>query len=232
MFDVYSDSFLELVVKYPSPYKLSLRSKKELTGFFQKIDYCGLHKAQRQAILISEYFKTVEIPVAENDQLIDILSCHVRQLKNLLEENEHILEQIVSLGTKTKEYPYLLSIPGITKSSAARIAAEIGGIERFQDSSKFVAYAGIDPIVNSSGTRTGEHLPITKKGNQRLRNLLYLVVTGTSKSAAPGNPIRDFVTKKKSDGLAPKVAIIAGCNKLARIIYAVCSNKEMFIANR
>ena len=75
---------------------------------------------------------------------------------------------------------------------------------------------------------TGEHLPITHKGNQRLRCLFYLVASGTSKSKSEGNPVRDFIIKKKSDGLSAKAAIIAGCNKLARIIYAVCSKREPF----
>lgn len=229
LFGVYTKPFLSLMTRYANPYKLRNKSKKQLTEFFLKNDYCGLPKAQRLAILVKEYFKDVEIPVTENDVLITIFSSHLKELVIVLSEMEDMLERIITLGMKTKEYPYLISIPGIQKNTAARIAAEIQGIDRFESASKLCAYAGIDPTVYSSGKYLGEHLSITKKGNYRLRSLLYLVVAGTSKSKAVNNPVRDFVQKKKSDGLAPKAAIIAGCTKLTRIIFAVCSKEELFV---
>ena len=229
LFGVYTKTFLALMSRYPSPHKLQMKSKKQLTDFFMKHDYCGLAKSQRLAILVKEYFKDVEIPVTENDILITIFSNQLKDMMAIMDEVEDMLERIITLGMKTKEYPYLISIPGIQKNTAARIAAEIQGIERFESASKLCAYAGIDPTVYSSGKYHGQHLPITKKGNYRLRSLLYLVVAGTSKSKALNNPVRDFVQKKKSDGLAPKAAIIAGCTKLTRIIFAVCSKEELFV---
>lgn len=227
-FDVYSESFLKLINKYPNPYKLRNKSKKELAEFFLKIDYVGAMKATNQAILIKEYLKEVETPIEDNDELVRILASVLSTLKTLMDENDLILDEIINLGMKTDEYKYLISIPGFQKNTAARVAAEIQGIKRFESSSKFVAYIGIDPTVNSSGKDLGEHLPITKKGNKRLRCLLYLVVVGTCKSSIQYNPIRDFVNKKKSDGLTPMAAYIAGCNKLARIIFACCSKQEFF----
>lgn len=229
LFGVYTDTFLDLMTRYPNPHKLMRKSKKQLTDYFIKRDYCGLPKAQRLAILIKEYFKDVEIPVTEDDILVTIFENHLKELRIIMNEVEDLLERIITLGMKTKEYPYLMSIPGIQKNTAARIAAEIQGIHRFESASKLCAYTGIDPTVYSSGNYTGKHLSITKKGNYRLRSLLYLVVAGTSKSKVENNPVRDFVQKKKSDGLAPKAAIIAGCTKLTRIIFAVCSKEEFFV---
>lgn len=229
LFGVYTESFLKLMTRYPNPHKLNRKSKKDLASFFHKSDYCGLRKAERLAILVKSYFKETEIPVLENDILITLFSKHLKDLIKVMNENQEILDQIILLGMKTKEYPYLISIPGIQKNTAARIAAEIQGIERFESASKLCAYAGIDPTIHSYGKDDGQHLSITKKGNKRLRSLLYLVVAGTSKSKAPNNPVRDFVQKKKSDGLAPKAAIIAGCTKLTRIIFAVCSNETYFV---
>ena len=140
----------------------------------------------------------------EDDVLITIFSNHLKELRIIMNEIDNLLDRIVTLGMKTKEYPYLMSIPGTQKNTSARIAAEIQGIERFESAPKLCAYAGIDPTLHSSGNYLGEHLSITKKGNQRLRSLLYLVVTGTSKRKVENNPVRDFVQKKKREGLAPK----------------------------
>lgn len=229
LFGVYTDTFMSLMLRYPDPHKLKRKGKKFLTDFFLKHDYCGLLKAQRLAIMVKEYFSIMEIPLRENDGLITVFHNNLTQLLLVMNDIESILEKIIVLGMKTKEYPYLMSIPGIQKNTAARIAAEIQGIDRFSSASKLCAYAGIDPMVHSSGKSLGDHLSITKKGNYRLRSLLYLVVAGTSKSTAENNPVRDFVQKKKSDGLAPKAAIIAGCTKLTRIIFAVCSKEEFFV---
>lgn len=123
LFGVYTNTFLDLITRYPNPYKLRNKSKKQLTEFFLKMDYCGLPKAQRLAILVKEYFKDVEIPVREDDVLITIFSNHLKELRIIMNEVDNLLDRIITLGMKTKEYPYLISIPGIQKNTAARIAA-------------------------------------------------------------------------------------------------------------
>lgn len=37
LFGVYTNTFLNLISKYPDPYKLRQKSKKQLTNFFQKL---------------------------------------------------------------------------------------------------------------------------------------------------------------------------------------------------
>lgn len=229
--DVTCNAIMKMISKYPNPHKLKRKSIKELNEFFAKIPYTGSVKSTSFAIVIKQYFKDVEIAVKEDDQLITLLAVQTKDLLEELDKNDEMLKQIINLGMKTEEYKYLISIPGFQKNSAARVAAEVSSIDRFASASKLIAYIGIDPVVSSSGKYTGEHLGITKKGNRRLRCLLYLVVVGTCRSTLQYNPIRDFVNKKKSDGLSPKAAYIAGCNKLARIIYATCSKREYFNNN-
>lgn len=227
-FNVYSFSFLDLILHNPNPIKLQRRSYNSLYNTLIKYDYNGEIKSRNYACCLKEYFDNAAINIQDNDAAIDVLSSITKTLKEELIRQNNLLEEICLLGMKTDEYRYIITIPGVTKQTAARISAEICGIGRFASSSKFVAYIGIDPMVHSSGQVTGEHLSITHKGNQRLRCLLYLICSGTSKSKSKINPIRDFIIKKKNDGLSPKAAIIAGCNKLARIIFAVCSKREAF----
>ncbi len=104
------------MTRYPNPHKLNRKSKKDLASFFHKSDYCGLRKAERLAILVKGYFKETEIPVLENDILITLFSKHLKDLIKVMNENQEILDQIILLGMKTKEYPYLISIPGIQKN--------------------------------------------------------------------------------------------------------------------
>ena len=48
---------------------------------------------------------------------------------------------------------------------------------RFKKKNELVAFAGLDPRISESGQNDGDHMHITKKGNKRLRCLLYLAVT-------------------------------------------------------
>ena len=86
---------------------------------------------------------------------------------------EIVLEEIVELAKKLPNYEIIRSIPGIADNLASRILAEIGDIDRFNNASQLVAYAGIDPQIYQSGQISGLHLKISKKGNKKLRCLLY-----------------------------------------------------------
>ena len=227
-FDVMSLSFIEFIKNNPDPNKLAKKSHEDIYKRFIKFSYCGEIKSKARATTMKKYLSEASITIDSDNPEITILADVTKTLLDDLNHLSNMLEEIIVLAMKTDEYKYIITIPGISKNTAARISAEICGIDRFSSASKFVAYIGIDPTVCQSGKLTGEHLNITHKGNQRLRCLLYLVCVGSLKNKHDYNPIRDFILKKKNDGLAPKAAIVAGCNKLARIIYAVCSKREVF----
>jgi transposase len=131
-----------------------------------------------------------------------------------------------ALASALPEYALLMTIPQVGALTAAEIAAEIGDVGRFASGSALVAYCGLDPAVLQSGRQTGEHLGITKKGNARLRTVLYLAV-GRICVWSPESKVARFVAKKKG-GLCQKAARIAGCSKLVRIIYAMLTNGTVY----
>lgn len=105
----------------------------------------------------------------------------------------------------------------------------MGDLSRFTSKWKLVAYAGLDPTVYQSGQMTGEHLRITKKGNKRLRTLVYLAVSSNIKSKKP-NSIKEYYKKKRQQAnpLAHKAALVACANKLLRIIYSMSKSGTNF----
>ena len=57
------------------------------------------------------------------------------------------------ISTIIKELnPRMLTIPGIGEISAATILSEYGDIKNFSNSNKMLAFAGLDPSINQSGT--------------------------------------------------------------------------------
>ena len=136
-------------------------------------------------------------------------------------------DEIIEIAKKFPNYEIIRSIPGLADNLASRILAEIGDIDRFNNASQLVAYVGIDPQIYQSGQISGLHLKISKKGNKKLRCLLYLAVTCMIKTNRD-TKIVEFYKRKKADGLAARSALVASMNKLLRIIHSLCKNGCLF----
>ena len=62
----------------------------------------------------------------------------------------------------------MLSIPGIGEISAASILSEYGDIKNFSSPNKMLAFAGLDPSINQSGTLESNG-KMVKHGSGHLR---------------------------------------------------------------
>ena len=126
-------------------------------------------------------------------------------------------------------YNLLISIPGVGMNTACRFIAEIGDMSRFNHYSKITSYAGLDPIIYQSGQYSGKHLPISKKGNKRLRLVLFIMARSMTRSFLPDNHIQHFYQKKKAQpNCCKKVALVACANKLIKIIYQMNIKNEPY----
>lgn len=153
----------------------------------------------------------------------DILACDRRC--------KEILQQLIARAADSEYFECLCSIKGVGANLAARILAEVGDISRFRNVKALIAYAGLDPRKNQSGEKKGEHLGISKKGNRRLRTILYLAVTCNLRQGDPYDPISEYYKKKRqqSHPLAHTAAVIAASGKLLRTVYGMCNTKTMYL---
>ena len=81
---------------------------------------------------------------------------------------------MIEIARTCPYFASVVSIVGIGENLAARIIAELGDVNRFDNRAAIVAYAGLNPKIQQSGDIDGLHLKISKKGNKHLRCLLYL----------------------------------------------------------
>ncbi|PXZ19323.1 IS110 family transposase, partial [Lactobacillus helveticus] len=107
------------------------------------------------------------------------------------------------------------SIPGIAKTTAVRLVAELGDLRRFDTSAQIDALVGIDPGRYQSGEKDS-HLGITKHGNHLARKILYRTITQmeTVKATQPCH-ITDYYDKKKRSSNS------RGYKKIGSIIFPV-----------
>ena len=131
-----------------------------------------------------------------------------------------------------EELEILESIPMVGEVTACVLLSEIGDISRFPTPKSLVSYCGLDPAIMQSGTSSGEHLHITKKGNKALRQYLYLVVKNMIMHGCDNRITRFYrhLTDREKAATPVKVAAVACCAKLARVIWKLLSSRHMFIA--
>lgn len=225
--DLYGDFIQTFLLEYSHPEIIRKRRLDTIAKFLEKHTCHKEAYCIRQAQTLKEYAENCASGCSSKSYLVNQFDTVIHNLNAQIKHLEMVLNEIVELAKTLPNYDSIRSIPGIGDSLAARILAEIGDTKRFNNASQLVAYSGIDPQIYQSGQISGLHLKISKKGNKKLRCLLYLAVTCMIRTSRD-TVIVDFYKKKKADGLASKSALVASMNKLVRIIYSLCKNGCLF----
>ena len=150
-----------------------------------------------------------------------------RSLKNLEKEIE-VLEKALLENVK-KEYQesltLLKSIPGIGNKTALMLLVLTDGFQRFQSAKELCSYAGLTPIIRQSGTSVKGRPRISKMGNPKLRNLLFMCSFNACKYNQACKALYDRIVAK---GKSKKLALIAVCNKLLKQAFSIVKNGVPF----
>lgn len=197
--DLYSPVSLTVIEKYPHPEMLQ---KKKINTVSKVIQSKTCHRqaaSDTMADKAIEYSKTIYSGCDKDDIEVLILQRFIKKLKEDMAEAERTIGEMIKLAQELPDFSIIKSIPGIGDNLAARIIAELGDMTRFKKKNELVAFAGLDPRISESGQDDGDHMHITKKGNKRLRCLLYLAVTCSIRLKRDDNSIKDFYIKKSSN---------------------------------
>ena len=232
--DLYGHVALAIIEKYPHPEMLQ---KKKINTVSKVIQNKTCHRqavSDTMADKAIEYSKTIYSGCDKDDIEVLILQRFIKKLNEDMAEAERTIGEMIKLAQELPDFNIIKSIPGIGDNLAARIIAELGDMTRFKKKNELVAFAGLDPRISESGQNDGDHMHITKKGNKRLRCLLYLAVTCSIRLKRDDNSIKDFYIKKKqqSNPMCSKAAKTACASKLVRIIYSMCKTGELYQYNK
>jgi transposase len=219
---VYSDESLDFLKNYPHPEALLSKPKDEVINLLK--EKWKHHTECWSLDKINTIYSFVHdtVPGCEaDDPDVQILLSYIGQLEYYLNQVKMTIQSITKLADPLPLYKLVHSLPGVKENLASRFIAELGDITRFDSYKALIAYVGIDPMIRQSGDNDGLHLKISKKGNKRLRTILFMMVESMRKSNRKQNAIQDYYKKKtqQSNPLKPKAASIASASKLVRIIY-------------
>lgn len=119
----------------------------------------------------------------------------------------------------------LQTIVGVGLLTAAIVAVETRPLRAGAAPAQVVAYAGLDPAPHQSGTSVRGAGHISKTGNARLRQALYMAAV----SAVRFNPVlRAFYERLVARGKPKKVALVAAARKLLVLMVALLTRHRDF----
>lgn len=138
--------------------------------------------------------------------------------RTALEQTVESLQTHVQKNTDKPLKKLLMSIPGVGERIAATLIAELGTIHRFKDGKRLVAYAGLDPKVNQSGTSLNKNTKLTKRGSPCLRQAAYMAAF----IAVQHDPeLKEYFEKKRKEGKCYREGVIATSRKILYRVHAV-----------
>lgn len=150
---------------------------------------------------------------AELEDAIDVLLDRIdAKIAQVIESDMTLRQRIERLQT----------IPGVGALGSAMLASLFSRVP-FANADAVVAFSGLDPRPNDSGTRTGKRR-ISKRGSPALRRQLYLCAF----SAGNSRSLRDLYRSVKAKGFRPTQALVILARKLLRIAWAIWNSNRPF----
>ncbi|XLS28036.1 IS110 family transposase [Flavobacteriaceae bacterium M23B6Z8] len=147
----------------------------------------------------------------------------IRNLKHLNREIELLEGRLLELVKQDQQQQLTLlkSIPGMGVKTALFLIVVTDGFKKFESAKQLCSYVGITPTIRESGSSVRGRSRISKVGNKKLRNLLFLCAFSACKHNKACKALYDRIVAK---GKSKKLALIAVSNKLLKQAFAIAKS--------
>ena len=154
--------------------------------------------------------------LAHREQTLEIRICRelVRDIRALMRRSEALEAELAPM-VKSQAAP-LLAIPGVAVLTAAKLIAEIGPVDRFQNDAQLASYGGVAPL-DASSPRQRRHR-LNRTGNRQLNRALHRIAVTQARIYAPA---REYLARRSSEGKTTKEAMRALKRLIARRIFRI-----------
>lgn len=183
----------------------------------------GLPRGSAVINRLSEVLTRSELP-PYLVQILTRLHAHYCYLVSQIKELEQLLKQELKYDDAGQR---LLTIPGIGPITASILSSQLRDGKQFASSKDFAASTDLVPRQYSTGGKN-TLLGISKRGNKNLRRLLVqcaraIMIHPDKYSGSLADWVKNQLSRKHSCVVACALA-----NKLARIAWAITTNKTTF----
>ena len=209
-------------------YLLENYGSAEKMARMNSASYEKLRSVSRGKFSPQQFLRLKELAVntvSVNNSIFDVeLNSLLSLYKSLVKEIDTIKKEINQLIEEV--HPHYMSVPGIGPLSAAVIYSEYGDISNFTNPGQMLAFAGIEPGINESGTESHGG-KMVKRGSSQLR---YTLINCCLPLIRFDMTFATYYAKKRGEGKPHRVAITHVAKKLIRVIYALESQDIDFNA--
>lgn len=148
------------------------------------------------------------------------LSKSIRHLDKAIDKLETKLEMIIKTYHQ-KMYSNLKSIPGLGPKTVLYMILITEGFMKFEYAKQIISYSGLSPTQRTSGSSIRGKSRISKQGNAKLRNLLFMCSFNACKVNKPCKALYERIVAK---GKSKKLALIAVENKLIKQAFSIAKS--------
>lgn len=178
-----------------------------------------IYLAAQTSIGLQEGATTAQMTLNQKMQLIDLLTVQQQEVQQKLE----------AIFLRTPEARSMISLPGLSPCTAARILGEIGDPRHYDTGKQLVKLAGLQPTPNTSGNKTQSKTPISRQGRAGLRTALYFVTLRLLRYEPAFRKRYLYLQQRPVNPLTKMQAIAALMAKLLRVLWALMYHQAIYI---
>ena len=216
---IHSKAIYSLLKKYPSAEEIAALKDDEISnllyasskGHFKKEKSIELKSLAKTTVGIKD--TSISLHVI---QLIELIELYDKQIKDIVTK---IADTVDKLDTK------LLSVPGISIIACAIILGETNNFNNFSDSTKLLAFAGLDPKIRQSGNFNASSCKMSKKGSPYLRYALIFTAWNIVRHSEKFNK---YYCLKRSQGKSHYNSLGHVAHKLVRVIFTLIKKNIVY----
>jgi transposase len=207
---------------FPNPDLLMEMDNEELLKILKQFNKSTPAKKAEEILVVVKEHGCWENGYKEERN--NVIRSYISSL-NYFEDKVLKLEQQLDTLIEETGYP-LKTIPGIDTIVAATLIAYIGDVNRFSNSGKLAKFAGIAPVVHSSGD-TSKKFSNTRD-NRELNTAFYSLALTQIRQEV--NPImHEYYQKKRKEGRKKKQAMVYVERRLVNIVFSIMKNKRPYV---
>ncbi|MDL2212255.1 IS110 family transposase [Erysipelotrichaceae bacterium OttesenSCG-928-M19] len=149
-------------------------------------------------------------------------------IKNIIHQIEFLSSQIDAIESEIKSHNLVIDfrlnqIPGMGPIQIAYILSAIRNISYFDEPSKILAYAGLDPKIRQSGNFSARSTRMSKRGNNLLRYALTWSAHNVIKNSST---METYYLKKRAEGKSHYNALGHCAKKVVNYIFYILNNPD------
>ncbi|WP_197519752.1 transposase [Pseudonocardia sp. HH130630-07] len=205
---------LVLLTGYASPERIRRAGQNRLTGWLRARKVRNSAGVAARAVTAA---KTQSITLPGQDLTASIISELATSIVALDERVKALDTQIEDLFAEHPQAASIQSMPGFGPFLGASLLVHAGDLRAFPSAGHLAAAAGLVPVPNDSGRRTGNlHRPL--RYSRPLRHVFYLSAQTSMMRAGPN---RDYYLKKRTHGATHSHAVIALARRRIDVLWAL-----------